>query len=155
MEEIVSKKSYNAAILHFVTAAMMILSILLLLVGIFSGYFFEYTGPTENYEGIGHGFVAVFSLITMIGSMAAILVCIPLFFFSGAKLKKLAYGEIPAKKSYIATLVVKIIAFVVILVPFLFLFSLENGWAAIVIHILVLALILVSSIGEACARRNP
>lgn len=155
MEGIVSKKSFSTAILHFITAGVMILSIAVLLVGIFSGYFFEYTGPTENFEGLGHGFVAAFSIIAMIISMASMLIDTPVFIFSGVKLIRQAKGALPSKKSFIATIVVKSITFFLIATPFLFLFSLENGFLAILVHAVALVFSLTSSLLEAHVRRKP
>lgn len=155
METIVSKKTWRVAKLHFVTAGVMALSIVGLLIGIFSEYFFVYTGPTEEFQGLGHGIAAALSIIGMIISMSAMLLTIPAFLFSGKKLKRQAMGELPSKKSFVITLVAKTITFFLIALPLLILFSLENGWLAAVIHIVVLAFSLASSLLEAYVRRKP
>ncbi len=153
---IVSRKSWLVAILHFITAGITLGVAVYVMVSIFWGNLLEFDNVSgELSEGIGNAFLAVFSLIFLLLSVAGMIVSLPTFIFSGVKLLSQAKGQLPSKKSFIFTLVVKTIAFALIAFALLFLVELPNGTLAFILHIVALALSLVTSLLEAYVRRKP
>lgn len=153
---IVSKKSLFTAILHFVTAAITLGIAMYVMIATFCGDLLQFESSSgELSEGIGNAFLAVFALIFILISLSGMIISVPMFIFSGVKLLSQAQGELPSKRSFIFTLVVKTIAFALIGFAPVFLFELQNGLAAAILHIVALAFSLASSLLEAYVRRKP
>ena len=153
---IVSKKSLLVAILHFITAGLTLAAVIYIGIDVFCGDLLQLENTSNELgEGVGNAFLAVFALIFLLCSMAGMLVSVPMFVFSGVKLCIQAQGQLPSKRSFIVTLVVKTVAFVVIGFALPFLFDLQNGLFAAIVHIVLLALSLASSLLEAYVRRKP
>ena len=153
---IVSRKSWLVAILHFITAGITLAVAVYVLIALFHGNLLGFDNVSgELSEGIGNAFLAVFSLIFLLISVAGMIVSLPTFIFSGIKLLSQAKGQLPSKKSFIFTLVVKTIVFALIAFALLFLVELPNGTLAFILHIVALAFSLASSLLEAYVRRKP
>ncbi len=153
---IVSRKSLVVAILHFVTAAITLGIAVYVMIATFCGDLLQFDNATgELSEGIGNAFLAVFALIFILLSLSGMFVSVPMFIFSGVKLLSQAQGQLPSKRSFIFTLVVKTIAFALIAFALVFLFDLQNGLPVAILHIVALAFSLVSSLLEAYVRRKP
>ena len=152
---IVSKKSLFVAILHFVTAAIMLGTIVFVLIYLYGGGFGEMPDTGDTSENLSNGIAAVFTVIFLLPSMAGMLVAVPTFIFSGVKLCMQAQGQLPSKRSFIVTLVVKTIGFVLMLPVLLFVFDVPTGLSVGILHIVALAFSLASSLLEAYVRRRP
>ena len=151
-----SKKSLFVAVLHFVTAGITLVAGIYLCFSLFYGNLLQFENVENDLStGIGNVFVAVFALMFLLCSFAGILMAIPSFIFSGCKLMAQAQGQLPSKRSFIVTLVLKTIAFAVMLFTLIFMFELPNGLTAAVLHILMLSFSLASSLLEAYVRRRP
>lgn len=153
---IVSRKSLFVSILHFVTAAITLGIAVYVMIATFCGDLLQFDNASgELSEGIGNAFLAVFSLIFILVSLAGMIISVPTFIFSGVKLLSQAGGQLPSKRSFIFTLVVKTIAFALIGFALFFLFNLQNGLPVAILHIVALTFSLASSLLEAYVRRKP
>lgn len=155
MKTIVDKKSFGVAILHYITAGVLLAIGIFLCISAFYGNLLQFEN-TENdlSTGIGNAFVAVFALIFLLCTFAGIVIAIPAYIVSGCKLLAKAQGKTLSKASLIITLIIKTVAFVAILFTTIFMFEIENGLVAAILHILMLAFILVSSVLEVWARKG-
>ena len=152
---IVSKKSLGVAVLHFVTAGVMLCSAIYIILFLALGGFSNLPDTGDDSQNIANGLAAVFTIICLIPSAVGVVLSIPSFIFSGVKLCKQAQGELPSKKSFIVTLTLKTIGFLLLLPVLLFAFDAPGALPTAILHIVMLALSLASSLLEAYVRRKP
>ncbi|MBQ8320204.1 MAG: hypothetical protein IJX81_04925 [Clostridia bacterium] len=149
---LVSKKSLVVSILHFLTAAFTLIVSVLMLVHLFSGN--ALAGETTE-ERVGFSFAAIVGFPCMLIAAAGYVVSVSAFVFSGVRLMAQAQGELPSKRSFLFTLVVKCIAFALGVLGTVMLFVFPNGGLLATLSVIALALSFLCSISEAYVRRCP
>ena len=150
---IVSKKSLAVAIVHFVTAFVSALAVVCILWGLYFGGIANFEG--EGTEGVGHAFAMLIVIPIVLIASAGLLVSVLTFIFSGVKLISQAHGQLPSKKSFIFTLVMKTIVFAIVLLSTILSFEFAKWEMVVSVQIVALALSLISSLLEAYVRRKP
>ena len=152
---IVSKKSLGVAVLHFVTAGVMFCSAIYIILFLVLGGFTDLPDTGDKNQNVSNGVAAVFTVLCLALSGVGVIFSIPSFVYSGRKLVSQAQGQLPSKKSFIVTLTLKTIGFLLLLPVLLFAFEAPGALPTAILHILMLALSLVSSLLEAYVRRKP
>lgn len=151
MDSVDDKKVIGVALLHFITAGLVLTAFVFIYVAICYGDLL----PLDRLEDEFGGYVAAFGLMSLASSGVVALLTVPSFIVSGCKLRAQARGKSPAGKSFIITRILKIIAFFIMLYGLLYMVGLiyigegtASSVTTVVLHGVAILFGLVSSLLE-------
>ena len=157
MDEFRDRKIFKVSLLHFITAGLILSAFVFIFYAVFYGDLLPVVDERDEFVG----YVVAFVLLSLLWSGVVTLLTVPSFIVSGCKLRAQAYGKPRARKSFVITLVLKIIALCIMLYGLIYmvgLISMREGNASsiitVVLHGVAILFGLVSTILEIKVRRT-